>query len=112
MSKHNQLSKEVYIDTLIDKIQPEKDLIAPPFFTEKVMARIQSLDNEHHALIPDRYFYRAIAATIAILLLINLITIYSSHTNKDNPTVSNSTESVWQVIELDSYNNYSQLAME
>ena len=112
MSKHNQLSKEVYIDNLIDKIQPEKDLIAPPFFTEKVMARIQSLDNEQQALIPDKYFYRAIAATIAILLLINLITIYSSHTRDDNQSALSSNESVWQTIESDSYNNYSQLAME
>ena len=111
MNTNNNHKVSDFVGHWIDHISAEPDRNAPPFFAEKLMYRIQ-LEQAHHLQVRKQTFYRAIAATIAVLVLLNFYTIITKRQQPQVEASISAPEQMWTGIDNDSYNNYSRLALE
>ena len=100
-----------FVDHWIDHLAVEPDRSAPPFFAEKLMHRIQT-EQVRHLQLRKQTFYRAVAATIAVLVLLNFYTIITQRQQSRVEASNSAPERMWAKIDNDSYNNYSRLALE
>jgi hypothetical protein len=111
MSTNRKQRVSDFVDQWIDHLAVEPDRSAPPFFAEKLMNRIQS-EQADHLQFRKQTFYRAVAATIAVLVLLNFYTIITQRQQSRVETSNSAPEQMWAKIDNDSYNNYSRLALE
>ncbi|MBN2744373.1 MAG: hypothetical protein JXR39_10815 [Marinilabiliaceae bacterium] len=114
MNHLNQIkAKHTDIDQWINEVYPERDRCAPPFFLNKVMHRVAQ-EKKVNQIIHSPYYYRAIAAAILILVVVNLYTILKGIPESDWQTQTKNTKEQlnWLNTEDDSFSQYTKLALE
>jgi hypothetical protein len=108
--KHNKEQVEYQIDQWIDQWGSLSSQQVSPFFVDKVFNRIE-IETQKQVKFHEHRFMVALAATILLLLGLNLITVLVEiQTNSPQDSFTEQVATEYQNLQQDTFNNYSLTA--